>query len=211
MNHSRLNRWLTPEIESVLRKIEPKVELEYASTTCFPPEPNIFRALELVQPEQVKVVIIGQDPYHEQGQACGLAFAVPNGMKVPPSLRNIFKELENEKGIVRTKPDLSDWTAKGVLLLNTILTVRAHEAYSHKDIGWDPFVYEILRIIAQQDRKIVWLLWGTPAGKYVTVPQNPKHLVLRSVHPSPLSAHRGFFGNGHFVAAEKWLEEEIFI
>jgi len=177
-----------------------------AGATIFPPEP--LRALQLTPPEQVRVVILGQDPYHGRGQAEGLAFSVRPGVPLPPSLRNIFKELERDLGVPR--PDhgcLESWAKQGVLLLNSVLTVEAGNAGSHQGKGWEGFTDEVISAIDREHEHVVFLLWGAYAQKKGQRIDTAKHCVLRSVHPSPLSAHRGFIGCGHFSAANAYLRE----
>lgn len=190
-----------------LAAIRDQLENEYASQTVYPPKEDIFRALEETPLDQVKVVILGQDPYHGPHQAQGFAFSVPADEKIPPSLANIYTELANEynRPVHRTG-DLSDWARQGVLLLNPILTVRAHQPLSHKDLGWQQFTNAVLQELDQQDQPMVFLLWGAQARKARQFITNPNHLVLESAHPSPLAAYRGFFGNGHFVRANQFLE-----
>ncbi|MCR4731854.1 MAG: uracil-DNA glycosylase [Lachnospiraceae bacterium] len=185
------------------------VQREYRSKTVFPPADDIFNALHYTPLSQVKVVIIGQDPYHEPGQAHGLSFSVQPGVKIPPSLQNIYKELSDDLGL--TIPDngcLTKWARQGVLLLNTVLTVEAHRANSHAGIGWEEFTDAVIRSVEAQDRPVVFLLWGSHAGKKASMIHNPKHLVLKAPHPSPLSAYRGFFGCKHFSKCNAFLEEQ---
>ena len=185
------------------------VQREYRSKTVFPPADDIFNALHYTPLSQVKVVIIGQDPYHEPGQAHGLSFSVQPGVKIPPSLQNIYKELSDDLGL--TIPDngcLTKWAKQGVLLLNTVLTVEAHRANSHAGIGWEEFTDAVIRSVEAQDRPVVFLLWGSHAGKKAAMIHNPKHLVLKAPHPSPLSAYRGFFGCKHFSKCNAFLEEQ---
>ena len=185
------------------------VQREYRSKTVFPPADDIFNALHYTPLSQVKVVIIGQDPYHEPGQAHGLSFSVQPGVKIPPSLQNIYKELSDDLGL--TIPDngcLTKWAKQGVLLLNTVLTVEAHRANSHAGIGWEEFTDAVIRSVEAQDRPVVFLLWGSHAGKKASMIHNPKHLVLKAPHPSPLSAYRGFFGCKHFSKCNAFLEEQ---
>ncbi len=185
------------------------VQREYRSKTVFPPADDIFNALHYTPLSQVKVVIIGQDPYHEPGQAHGLSFSVQPGVKIPPSLQNIYKELSDDLGL--TIPDngcLTKWARQGVLLLNTVLTVEAHRANSHAGIGWEEFTDAVIRSVEAQDRPVVFLLWGSHAGKKAAMIHNPKHLVLKAPHPSPLSAYRGFFGCKHFSKCNAFLEEQ---
>lgn len=194
-----------------LRELADKVKAEYAAGTCYPPYDKIFNAFKLTPKDDVKVVILGQDPYHGQGQAQGLSFSVPNGTKLPPSLVNIDKELESEFGhecIPAGRGDLSRWAEQGVLLLNTTLTVRAHEAASHAGLGWQEFTDAVIAELDSMEQPIVFLLWGAHAQSKEPLLANPDHLVLSSPHPSPFSAHKGFFGNGHFKRANEWLEEQ---
>lgn len=183
------------------------VEKEYKSTrTIFPPNRHIFRALQEVDFDDVRVVILGQDPYHDDGQANGFAFAVENGVKAPPSLANIFKEIASD--LNTEKPcdtSLVGWAEQGVLLLNTVFTVRAHEPFSHRKHGWEEFSRRIITELNQHERPIVFMLWGTPAQEKESIITNPKHLILRAPHPSPLSAYRGFLGCRHFSKANEFL------
>ena len=192
-----------------LESLYETVQREYRSKTVFPPADDIFNALHYTPLSQVKVVIIGQDPYHEPGQAHGLSFSVQPGVKIPPSLQNIYKELSDDLGL--TIPDngcLTKWARQGVLLLNTVLTVEAHRANSHAGIGWEEFTDAVIRSVEAQDRPVVFLLWGSHAGKKAAMIHNPKHLVLKAPHPSPLSAYRGFFGCKHFSKCNAFLEEQ---
>lgn len=180
---------------------------EYGHHTVYPDMYDIFNALKYTSYNDVKVVILGQDPYHEPGQAHGLAFSVQPGIAVPPSLVNIYKEIENEYGVQmpKTYGCLTDWAQQGVLLLNTTLTVRAHQANSHKDAGWQIFTDHVIEKLAQRERPCVFLLWGSNAINKKKLIDTQKHLVLTSPHPSPLSAYRGFFGNNHFIRANEFL------
>lgn len=181
---------------------------EYSNYIIYPDSNDIFNAFHLTPLSKVKVVIIGQDPYHEPGQAHGLSFSVKPGVDIPPSLANIYKELHDEMGTyIPNNGYLEKWAKEGVLLLNTILTVRAHSAMSHCKIGWQEFTDAAIRAVNEQDRPIVYLLWGKPAREKAKMLNNPKHLVLETVHPSPLSAYRGFFGCGHFKKANEFLIE----
>ncbi|HKM93381.1 MAG TPA: uracil-DNA glycosylase [Prolixibacteraceae bacterium] len=185
------------------------VKQEYGTQTIFPPSKLIFNAFELCPFNNVKVVIIGQDPYHGAGQAHGLCFSVNEGITFPPSLRNIFKELNNDLGLaIPQNGDLSHWAKQGVLLLNATLTVRAHEAGSHQNKGWETFTDQVIKIVAEQKQHVVFLLWGAYAQRKGILIDKSKHLVLESVHPSPLSASRGFFGNLHFSKANSFLESK---
>lgn len=181
------------------------VKYQYAQSTCFPPKSQIFRALELTPFEDVKVVIIGQDPYHDDHQANGLCFSVSANVPTPPSLQNIFKELENDLGLKRTNPELEDWAKQGVLLLNSTLTVRAHEANSHKDLGWEKFTDFLIQQISQKRENVVFVLWGSFARKKAELIDTSKHSIICSAHPSPLSAYRGFFGSKPFSKINDYL------
>lgn len=174
--------------------------------TVFPEEKLIFNALNCCPFERLKVVILGQDPYHGDGQAHGLAFSVPEGIPLPPSLRNIFKELETDLGISPSKSgNLERWARQGVLLLNATLTVRAHEVASHQQLGWEQFTNQIIRSIATENSGMVFLLWGKAAHKKAALINQGKHLVLKAAHPSPLSAYNGFFGCRHFSQTNAYL------
>lgn len=182
------------------------VRQEYASTTCFPPGSKIFNAFAQTPFDRVKVVILGQDPYHEPGQAMGLSFSVPEGVALPPSLRNIYTEIQSELGIAPpASGDLTRWAQQGVLLLNATLTVRLGQAASHQRRGWEIFTDAAIRALAAEREHIVFLLWGAYAGQKAAFIDPQRHLVLRSPHPSPLSAHRGFFGNHHFELCNDYL------
>lgn len=183
------------------------VNEEYSKKTIFPEKKNIFKALSLTNYDDLKVVILGQDPYHGDKEAQGLSFSVPNDIKMPPSLRNIFKELKDDLNISRTNSDLSDWAKEGVLLLNTVLTVEKDKAFSHKNRGWEVFTDEIIRKINEIDRPIVYILWGTPARSKKSLITNKKHLIIESVHPSPLSASNGFFGSKPFSKTNEYLKK----
>ena len=177
-----------------------------AEKNVYPAAENIFAAFRACPVSAVRVVILGQDPYHEPGQAMGLSFSVPDGCKAPPSLRNIFKELEAELGpSCAAHTDLTLWARQGVLLLNTVLTVRAHQANSHRGMGWEQFTDAAIRILNEQERPIVFILWGSPAQKKAQMLNNPKHLILKAPHPSPLSAYRGFFGSRPFSQTNEFL------
>ena len=183
------------------------VNEEYQNKNIFPEKENIFKALELTNIDNVKVVILGQDPYHGMGEAQGLAFSVPQNIKMPPSLRNIFKELYSDLNISRDKKDLSDWASQGVLLLNTILTVEENKPLSHKGYGWEVFTNEIIKKIDMLDRPVVFVLWGSSARLKKELIKNSKHLIIESAHPSPLSASRGFFGSRPFSKINEFLEK----
>ena len=190
------------------KKLFQTVGQEYASHKIFPAGDDIFNAFHFTPLEQVKVVILGQDPYHGDGQAHGLCFSVKPDVEIPPSLVNIYKELEDDLGCyIPNNGYLEKWARQGVLLLNTVLTVRAHQANSHRGIGWEEFTDAAIRILAAQDRPMVFILWGSYAISKRTLINPDKHLILTSVHPSPLSAYRGFFGNKHFSKANNYLIE----
>jgi len=181
-----------------------------AGARIYPPRQWIFRALDAVPYEKVRVVILGQDPYHGDGQAIGLSFGVPNTLKPkPPSLKNIFKELQSDLGIALDpmRTDLLGWARQGVLLLNTVLTVRADQAFSHRDKGWERFTDQVIRALDARPDPIVFVLWGAAAQKKKQLIQSPHHAVLESAHPSPLSASRGFFGCRHFSQINEIIKE----
>jgi len=182
------------------------VRQEYGAGTCYPPGAQIFNAFDLCPFDKVKVVIIGQDPYHEPGQAEGLCFSVADGVPFPPSLQNIFKEIEDDLGRpVPASGSLRRWAEQGVLLLNATLTVRAHQAGSHQGKGWEQFTDAVIRQLSAEREHLVFLLWGAYAQRKGVVIDRSRHLVLCSAHPSPLSAYRGFFGNHHFSLANDYL------
>lgn len=184
------------------------VKKEYQTRRIFPPAEQIFEAYHRTPLKEVKVVIIGQDPYHGERQAHGMCFSVRPEVEIPPSLVNIYKELESDLGCKIPKHGYLDkWAKQGVLLLNTVLTVRAHEANSHRNIGWEEFTDATIRVLNQQDRPIVFLLWGKPAQSKKKMLTNPRHLVLEAPHPSPLSAYRGFFGSKPFSQTNTFLEK----
>ncbi len=183
-----------------------KVLNAYRTETVYPPSTDIFNAFAFTPLEHVKVVILGQDPYHEPGQANGLCFSVHKGIRIPPSLVNIYKEMSNDLGCPAPENgDLTGWARQGVLLLNTVLTVRAHAANSHRGIGWEEFTDAAIRVLADQDRPLVFILWGTPARRKKALIHNPKHLIIESPHPSPLSASGGFFGSRPFSKTNDYL------
>lgn len=183
-----------------------KVRQEYKTHFIFPPAGEIFHAFEATPLHEVKVVILGQDPYHGDGQAHGLCFSVRPDVEIPPSLVNIFQELHDDLGCyIPDNGYLEKWARQGVLLLNTVLTVRAHQANSHRGIGWEEFTDAAIRILNQQDRPIVFILWGRPAQQKTAMLNNPNHLVLTAPHPSPLSAYRGFFGSRPFSKTNEFL------
>ena len=182
------------------------VKNAYATQTVYPPAKYIFNAFDLCPIDQVKVVILGQDPYHEPGQAHGLSFSVPEGIALPPSLQNIFKEIENDLGYAPMRHgNLERWAKQGVLLLNATLSVQAHQAGSHQNKGWEQFTDAVIAALSKEREHLVFLLWGSYAQRKGAVIDASKHLVLKSVHPSPLSAYRGFFGNHQFSQANQYL------
>ncbi|HIT81016.1 MAG TPA: uracil-DNA glycosylase [Candidatus Caccoplasma merdavium] len=182
------------------------VRHEYATTRVYPPGSQMFAAFDACPFDKVKVVILGQDPYHEPGQAHGLCFSVNDGVPFPPSLQNIFKEIHDDIGTpIPMSGDLSRWAHQGVLLLNATLTVRAHQAGSHQNKGWEQFTDAVIHRLAQDREHLVFILWGAYAQRKGEFIDRSRHLVLQSPHPSPLSAHRGFFGNRHFSRANEYL------
>ncbi len=206
------NDWLeplTPEFRKpYYLNLYKKIREEYTTRQIFPPSDEIFTAFELTPLSEVKVVILGQDPYHGDGQAHGLCFSVKPDVETPPSLVNIYKELNSDLGCyIPNNGYLTKWAKQGVLMLNTVLTVRAHQANSHRGIGWEEFTDAAIRILNEQDRPIVYLLWGKPAQMKKSMLNNPKHLILEAPHPSPLSAYRGFFGCRHFSKTNEFLKE----
>ena len=181
---------------------------EYAAHTVYPPMDSIFRALKETPYDKVKAVIIGQDPYHEPGQAQGLCFSVPKGIKQPPSLVNIFKEMRADLGI--TPPshgNLESWAREGVLLLNAVLTVREHEANSHKGKGWEQFTDRVISLLNDREVPVVFILWGANAKAKAALVTNDRHCIITGAHPSPLSAHNGFWGGRYFSKTNEFLEE----
>ncbi len=205
------NDWL-PSVEAEFKKPYYKqlyqfVKEEYSRATIYPPAEDIFNAMHFTPLSKVKVLILGQDPYHEPNQAHGLSFSVPVDQKnIPPSLQNIYKELNSDLGCyIPNNGYLKKWADQGVLLLNTVLTVRAHQAFSHQGKGWEQFTDAIISAVNEQERPIVYMLWGKPAQSKMAMLNNPKHLILTAPHPSPLSAHRGFMGCKHFSKANEFL------
>lgn len=204
------NDWanaLKPEYsKDYYKKLFEFVGQEYSTTTVYPPGDDIFNAFHLTPLKDVKVVIIGQDPYHEPGQAHGLSFSVKPGIEIPPSLQNIYKELETDCGCyIPNNGYLVKWAEQGVLLLNAVLTVRAHQAASHQRKGWEEFTDAAIKIVNSENRPIVFMLWGSFARSKKAMLNNPNHLILEAPHPSPLSAYRGFFGCHHFSQANEFL------
>lgn len=183
------------------------LEEESQDNTIYPPEEDVFNALKFSPYNNTKVVILGQDPYHEPGQAHGLCFSVNKGVKIPPSLVNIYKEMQNDMGIIQPNHGyLADWAYQGVLLLNTVLTVRRGEANSHKGKGWEKFTDRIVELLNQREKPMVFILWGANAKSKQSLITNKDHMILSGAHPSPLSAFNGFFGGGYFSKANRFLE-----
>jgi len=206
------NDWLEPLSEEFRKpyyaELYRKIKAEYASFQVYPPAGDILNAFHLTPLSSVKAVILGQDPYHEPGQAHGLSFSVKPGVQIPPSLVNIYQELHDDLGCyIPDNGCLTKWAEQGVLLLNSVLTVRAHQAFSHAGLGWQTFTDAAIRAVNEQDRPIAFILWGRSAQDKSSMLNNPKHLVLKSPHPSPLSAYRGFFGSRPFSKVNHFLEE----
>ena len=204
------NDWLEsmkPEFQKpYYKELYDFVKEEYSNTIIYPPSDEIFNAFHFTPLSKVKVLLLGQDPYHNINQAHGLSFSVKPGQDIPPSLQNIYKELNDDLGCyIPNNGYLKKWADQGVLLLNTVLTVRAHEANSHKGRGWEKFTDAVISAVNTQDRPIVYLLWGAPAQKKIPMLTNPKHLILKAPHPSPLSAYRGFLGCKHFSQCNEFL------
>ena len=207
------NDWadkLKPEYgKDYYKKLFDFIGREYSSHTIYPPGDDIFNAFHLTPYKDVKVVIIGQDPYHETGQAHGLSFSVKPGVEIPPSLQNIYKELHDELGCyIPNNGYLEKWARQGVLLLNSVLTVRAHAAASHRGKGWENFTDAVIHEVNKKDAPVVFMLWGSFARSKSAMLDNPRHLILEAPHPSPLSAHRGFFGCGHFKRCNEFLQSK---
>lgn len=206
------NDWLDairPEFgKPYYRELFEFVKEEYSRVVVYPPADDIFNAFHFTPLSEVKVLILGQDPYHNVHQAHGLSFSVPpDQQEIPPSLQNIYKELQDDLGCkIPSHGYLKKWADQGVLLLNTVLTVRAHQAGSHQGKGWEKFTDAVIQAVNAQDRPIVYLLWGKPAQSKAGMLTNPKHLVLKAPHPSPLSAYRGFFGCKHFSRTNEFLQ-----
>lgn len=207
------NDWL-PAVSEEFKKpyyrtLYSYVKEEYSKTTVYPPADDIFNAFHFTPLSKVKVLLLGQDPYHNVNQAHGLSFSVlPSQKDIPPSLQNIYQELHDDLGcFIPNNGYLKKWADQGVLLLNTVLTVRAHQANSHQGKGWEKFTDAVIQAVNSEDRPIVYFLWGKPAQSKMSMLDNPKHLILKAPHPSPLSAYRGFFGCKHFSQANTFLEE----
>lgn len=209
-----MNRFKTiVEIESqkeYYQKLHQIIEKEYETKTIYPPKKQIFRALNLCDFDDVKVVILGQDPYHEPNQAHGLAFSVEQGVALPRSLINIYKEISSELNVTMssTNGNLTKWAKQGILLLNTVLTVRKGQANSHKGKGWETFTDDVIKKLNEREDPVIFVLWGNNAKTKEALITNKRHYILKSPHPSPLSASYGFFGNGHFKKINEILIEE---
>ncbi|WP_294148958.1 uracil-DNA glycosylase [uncultured Clostridium sp.] len=206
------NDWLVPlgaEFKKpYYKKLYETVKQEYQTRAVYPDANDIFNAFDFTPLGKVKVVILGQDPYHGPGQAHGLCFSVKPDVEIPPSLVNIYQELQEDLGCyIPNNGYLKKWAEQGVMLLNTVLTVRAHQANSHRGIGWEEFTDAAIKILAEQDRPMVFILWGRPAQMKKPMLTNPKHLILEAPHPSPLSAYRGFFGSKPFSKTNEYLKE----
>ena len=201
--------YLNEEFEKdYYKKLHTFLAEEYRTKTIYPDMYDIFNALHYTAYKDVKIVILGQDPYHGPRQAHGLSFSVQPGVAIPPSLLNIYKELHDDLGCyIPNNGYLVKWAKQGVLMLNTVLTVRAHQANSHRGIGWEEFTNAAIRVLNEQDRPIVFILWGSPAQRKKEMLNNPKHLILEAPHPSPLSAYRGFFGSKPFSQTNAFLEK----
>ena len=213
MNTEKLGGWaalLQQELEApYFQALSGRVDEAYSQAEVYPAREDLFRAFSLCPPEAVRVVILGQDPYHEPGQAHGLAFSVPEGVALPPSLRNIYKELESDLGIApRASGDLTHWAAQGVLLLNTVLSVERGKANSHKDYGWQTFTDAVIRLAGALAQPVAFVLWGAQAQKkQALIGKDGVRLVIASPHPSPLSSYRGFFGSRPFSQINAFLRE----
>lgn len=194
--------------QDYMRRLSAFVQREREQVLVFPPEHLVLNAFKLTAFENIKVVILGQDPYHNDGQAHGLAFSVPDGVALPPSLKNIYTELMSDIPGFKypSSGNLTKWAEQGVLLLNATLTVRAHQAASHQRQGWEVFTDEVIHLVSQNLEHVVFILWGSYAQKKAVLIDSQKHLILKAVHPSPLSAHRGFFGCKHFSQTNAYLE-----
>ena len=209
---------ITPEWDEILadefssptyQKLREFLKEEYSNRTVYPDMFNIFNSMKHTAFKDIKAVILGQDPYHEEGQAMGLSFSVPSGIKKPPSLVNIYKEIQAELNIQMPESgDLSGWAEQGVLLLNTVLTVRAHQANSHKGKGWEQFTDGVIKKVSDNASGVVFILWGANARSKKPLINGKKHLILESAHPSPLSAYNGFFGCNHFIKTNEYLVKQ---
>ena len=208
MFHNSWDDILKEEMQkSYFKHIKEFIKEERLSKTVYPPATDLFNAFKLTDFKDIKVVILGQDPYHGEKEAMGLSFSVRRGVRTPPSLRNIFKELYDDLGINRTDTDLSDLAKQGVFLLNTVLTVEKDKANSHKDIGWEIFTDYVIGQINDKLKNVVFILWGRQAREKKRIITNPSHYIIESAHPSPLSAYNGFFGSAPFSKTNKYLKE----
>ena len=205
------NKWdvvLEPEFKKdYFKKLGTFVKSEYSKKIIYPEYKNVFNALRYTDFDDVKVVILGQDPYHGENEAHGLSFSVRKGTPMPPSLRNIFKELYDDIGVRRTETDLTSWAKEGVLLLNSIMTVVKDRPLSHKDKGWEIFTDRVIELLGEREKPLVFILWGSYARSKKELIKNKNHLILESVHPSPLSANRGFFGSKPFSKTNTFLKK----
>ncbi|MBC6314220.1 uracil-DNA glycosylase [Listeria grandensis] len=193
--------------KAYFKELQRFIEGEYATTTIYPPRESIYKALDLTSYADTSVVILGQDPYHGPNQAHGLSFSVASSeAKFPPSVRNMFKELEADLGVTRTDINLTDWAEQGVLMLNTVLTVQAGKAASHRKKGWELFTDTIIRLLNEKEEQVIFVLWGGDAKKKQALITNPQHQVITAVHPSPLSAYNGFFGSKPYSQTNEYLE-----
>ena len=207
MEHSRWHQLLKEQLpEGYFKQINHFLDQVYASGTIYPPREKVFEALKKTNLEEVKVVILGQDPYHGQGQAQGLSFSVPDDISAPPSLQNILKELAEDVG-VKASHDLTSWADQGVLLLNACLTVPAGQANGHAGVIWEEFTDAVIRLVSQEEEHVVFILWGAYARKKKALIDSSKHMIIESAHPSPLSAYRGFFGSRPFSRVNAYLSE----
>lgn len=193
--------------EDYFKKLGVFIKSEYRTKQIYPQYEHIFDAFRYTDFDDVKVVILGQDPYHGENEAHGLSFSVREGTRMPPSLRNIFKELENDIGVKRTQTDLTDWAKQGVLLLNSIMTVVKDQPLSHKEKGWEIFTDNVIQKLGKREKPMVFVFWGSYARSKKHLIENPNHLIIECVHPSPLSANRGFFGSKPFSKINKFLNE----
>ncbi len=208
MFHNGWDEVLHDEMQkSYFKYIREFIKEERLSKTIYPPAKDLFNAFKLTDFNDIKVVILGQDPYHGEKEAMGLSFSVRRGVRTPPSLRNIFKELHDDLGITRTDTDLSDWAKQGVFLLNTVLTVEKDKANSHKDIGWEIFTDFVIKQINDRLNNVVFILWGRQARDKKRIITNKTHYIIESAHPSPLSAYNGFFGSRPFSKTNNYLKE----
>lgn len=208
MFHNSWDLVLHEEMQkSYFKYLREFVKEERLNKTIYPPAKDLFNAFKLTDFDNIKVVILGQDPYHGEKEAMGLSFSVRRGVRTPPSLKNIFKELKDDLGIERTDTDLSDWAKQGVFLLNTVLTVEKDKANSHKDIGWEIFTDYVIKQINDKLENVVFILWGRQARDKKALITNANHCIIESAHPSPLSAYNGFFGSKPFSKANKYLKD----